>query len=1091
MAAMPPIDLAQFDRSPAAGDEPVSLTYLCPPSRFSARKEFTRLATAAGERVEVRGYHSGTRVSHWLFQLTDIESLFNQLIAVENSNGFFIRGSVRPDAKSTCNRRMRGADADILDTPSRLLMLDIDGARPPADFDLFDPMAVGDYVREQLPEGLREASCVVQLSNSHGLKPGIIKVHLWFLMDAPLDGPALRRWFNAHNKTSDLQLDAAVATACQPLYNARPLFTGMADPCPRRLALLLGNRDTAQITPPEAGPPRPFLPCPAGEPVRDTGVLTGLAAMIEQATREGLPRHPAILRAAFIAGQYVAGGAVALPEAVAALLPVALNSGSEGADRAVMDSLAAGMASDNPRYASPCIELQATDHENDGVSAGAASAALTKALAAFFTASQSDAPFDLAIKGAAGLGKTTQALALAIDHRAIVDAYVPTHKLAAEQVARLPVGAAVAIRGRTHDEDDLPALCAKSDAAELLQQTGLGPWTQRLLCGKAVANRFPCPHAVGCPYHAQFASNAPIRFYSHEWLTLTVPSAETRAADVALVDENFAHALQEQRHWQWADLVDAGGVFLEIAQAVKAGALSHAAHFLMLSSALGDREAGATTWPDVHPEMDADEAFKVLRRWMEQRKERAQELAGGPGSKSPPIDFLKAALHIVQMGETNRLYFIENDKGAWIFYDNMKPLAAKARAWLFLDASLIEAQVRKIRWEVRVKTIQPRRNAVIVQVSDTALSKNRLENGELLLQNQIGEFINRLAAHNPNGAVIGNKQFMAELTSNGLCPVPHAHDGALRGLNSLENAEWLVRIGRNLPKLTDVERQARCWFASEPDFQAGTAYRAKVRLEALDGATAWPEVTRFKDRYCQMILESIQEQESLQAMDRLRLVHATQPKTIYLLSNLPLPGVRPAALVRLDDLLLPARLASVMNRDAAILGAAELAQRHPDLFDSLKAAEHVINRTFRSVTFSTTPQVPISIFNGTWGVVENATGVTHPISLVNVAYRTARQRGGKSRSAILYATADTAAILTRLHGEAVTLAHRPHPCVADPALNLSPDKPHNPAVAPWLGATAPPRLAPPPNLYPATRIAHSAAEAAKHAPATTHKEITP
>lgn len=1091
MAAMPPIDLAQFDLSPAAGDEPWGLTYLCPKSRFSARKEFTRLDTAAGERVEVRGYRSGARFFHRVFQLTDIESLFDRLADVEHSDGFFIRGSVRPDAKITCNRRMRGADADILDTPSRLMMIDIDGARPPADFDLFDPMAVGDYVREQLPEGLRASSCVVQLSNSHGMKPGIIKVHLWFLMDAPLDGPALRRWFNAHNSTHDLKLDASVATACQPLYNAKPLFTGMADPCPRRLALLLGDRDTAQITAPEAAPPRPFLPCPAGEPVRDTGVLTGLAAMIEQATREGLPRHPAILRAAFIAGQYVAGGAVALPEAVAALLPVALNSGSEGADRAVMDSLAAGMASDNPRYASPCIDLQATDPENDGVSADAASAALTKALAAFFTASQSDAPFDLAIKGAAGLGKTTRAIALALDHHVTVDIYLPTHKLAAEQVARLPVGAAVAIRGRTHHEEDLPALCEKSDSADLLQQAGLGPWTQRLLCGKAVVNRFPCPHAVGCPYHAQFSSDTPIRFYSHEWLTLTVPSAETRAADVALVDENFAHALQELRHWQWANLVDAGGVFLEIAQAVKAGALSHAAHFLMLSAALGDREAGATTWPDVHPEMDADEAFKVLRRWMEQRKERAQELAGEPGSKSPPIDFLKAALHIVQTGETNRLYFIENDKGAWIFYDNLKPLAAKARAWLFLDASLIEAQVRKIRREVRVETIQPRRNAVIVQVSDTALSKHRLENGGLLLQNQIGEFINRLAAHNPNGAVIGSKQFMDELAGNGLCPVPHAHDGALRGLNSLENADWLVRIGRNLPKLTDVERQARCWFLGEPDFQAGTAYRAKVRLEAIDGATAWPEVTRFKDRYCQMVLESIQEQESLQALDRLRLVHTTQPKTVYLLCNLPLPGVRPAALVRLDDLLLPARLATVMARDSAILGAAELAKRHPDLFENFDQASNTLKLAFRSVTFSTMGKVPINIFNGTLPIVENVTNVTTPVLLARVDYRTASQRGGKSRAAILYATADTTAILTRLHGEAVTLAHSPHPCVADPALNLSPGKPHDPAVAPWLGATASPRLDPPPNLYPATRIAHSAAEAAKHAPATPHKEITP
>ena len=91
------------------------------------------------------------------------------------------------------------------------------------------------------------------------------------------------------------------------------------------------------------------------------------------------------------------------------------------------------------------------------------------------------------------------------------------------------------------------------------------------------------------------------------------------------------------------------------------------------------------------------------------------------------------------------------------------------------------------------------------------------------------------------------------------------------------------------------------------------------------------------------ILESIREQESLQAVDRLRLIHATKPKTIYLLCNLPLPGLPPDELVALDDLLLPGRIAEVMLRDFAVAGPKALAARHPDLFPTVKTAQHVMD----------------------------------------------------------------------------------------------------------------------------------------------------
>ena len=136
---------------------------------------------------------------------------------------------------------------------------------------------------------------------------------------------------------------------------------------------------------------------------------------------------------------------------------------------------------------------------------------------------------------------------------------------------------------------------------------------------------------------------------------------------------------------------------------------------------------------------------------------------------------------------------------------------------------------------------------------------------------------------------------------------------------------------------------ARAWFAGDPGFQVGTVTREQSALVARNGDTATITRTAFADRRCQEILESIREQESLQAVDRLRLIHATKPKTIYLLCNLPLPGLPPDELVALDDLLLPGRIAEVMLRDFAVAGPKALAARHPDLFPTVKTAQHVMD----------------------------------------------------------------------------------------------------------------------------------------------------
>ncbi len=101
------------------------------------------------------------------------------------------------------------------------------------------------------------------------------------------------------------------------------------------------------------------------------------------------------------------------------------------------------------------------------------------------------------------------------------------------------------------------------------------------------------------------------------------------------------------------------------------------------------------------------------------------------------------------------------------------------------------------------------------------------------------------------------------------------------------------------------------------------------------------EISLFRVR-AHEVSESIREQESLQALDRLRLIHG-KVKRIWLFTNLPLPGIEPDELATLDGLTLPGRLAEVALRDSVVItGRKELSERHPDVFPNENLARDFI-----------------------------------------------------------------------------------------------------------------------------------------------------
>ena len=173
-----------------------------------------------------------------------------------------------------------------------------------------------------------------------------------------------------------------------------------------------------------------------------------------------------------------------------------------------------------------------------------------------------------------------------------------------------------------------------------------------------------------------------------------------------------------------------------------------------------------------------------------------------------------------------------------------------------------------------------------------------------------------------------------------------AHYGALRGLNALEGCDWLVQIGRIQPQPQGVEEIVRAWFPDATLTLPGAYIQQQKTLNAKDGAGAVVWTQTHPDSRCAEVLESIREQESLQALDRLRLIHG-KVKRIWLFTNLPLPGIEPDELATLDGLTLPGRLAEVALRDSVVItGRKELSERHPDVFPTEDSALSAVRNIF-------------------------------------------------------------------------------------------------------------------------------------------------
>ncbi len=574
-------------------------------------------------------------------------------------------------------------------------------------------------------------------------------------------------------------------------------------------------------------------------------------------------------------------------------------------------------------------------------------------------------------KAPPGIGKTTAAVRkIALKMRGKSEIYVPTHDLA-EEIRQLfhqmnPRLSVRIVRGRGRAGPNGQPMCARQQAAEEVARSGLDVYSS--MCERPVGKRIErCSYFATCPYIQQFFGDAEVTIYTHAQLSKERTKLEPAIPDRVVIDETF-----------WLSCIEIVDVpvgllhapFLQEARLAAANRVCTAVYdALMRRAPLFDSLRSQGIYEsDIRdarirlrsvrgapkPGMNDSELRAAARTLRDQFLVRIlmdclwEEIhTDRPDSHAIVLDRAKGVVRVHMLSRIRR-------------FDD--PEGIKNVPVLVIDGSADERIIKRFMHVGTFQVIPAARNARAVQCSSTRCStisldpaRNPSENGRKAARKrmkQLTSFIERLAAEHKRVLVVGPKAITGNPRTGKtpLLRVPSnvdlAHFGAIRGIDRWKNHDAIVVIGRNEPPIAEVEKLARAlWLSHHEPLRCGADWVTEVRGYRTAGTRLGVDVVRHPDDRVQAVLEQIREAESVQAIDRLRLVHNVQAKNVYLLSNIPL-DVDVHELVDWDDLMEGRRVEQAFKQMSGTMPLAPtwLAQRFPRLWRTVAAAEKDIAR---------------------------------------------------------------------------------------------------------------------------------------------------
>jgi hypothetical protein len=208
----------------------------------------TKRIKAGVSGIAISGHDRAKHLAAVEVNFCDIAGLNALLVRQDRRpREFVIRAALRPGITPGRVRRTLHRDPEtgeppfFVATPRAWAAFDFDSVEAPAGLDpAREPAEAGMFLRDLLPDPFPECACVVQATSGCGFKPGL-RYRLWFVLSRALHGHEIEGWC-AHP-----DLDPATLRDVEPIYTARPILEGVADPVPQRLVLLSGLTDVVEV----------------------------------------------------------------------------------------------------------------------------------------------------------------------------------------------------------------------------------------------------------------------------------------------------------------------------------------------------------------------------------------------------------------------------------------------------------------------------------------------------------------------------------------------------------------------------------------------------------------------------------------------------------------------------------------------------------------------------------------------------------------------------------------------------------------------------------------------------------------------------
>jgi hypothetical protein len=579
------------------------------------------------------------------------------------------------------------------------------------------------------------------------------------------------------------------------------------------------------------------------------------------------------------------------------------------------------------------------------------------------------------IKFPAGFGKTVSVLeGIASSDQLPWEIYVPTHALAEEckqTLLRLnPALRVAAIKGRDHPHDEVSKMCKKHLQASALTKAGLSVFP--LLCLKSAGKESPpikCDSYDQCPYIAQFAP-AEIYIYTHAHLTLERHVLEKRVPYGVVIDESFFRACIDIQtfpasllsHPQLPDAAKPLCKSLEDAIRSAPETIRSIVRQAVQNEKLGEAlRALRTRSSHIHPAMTETEISASLEEIQPLHPIRTlfdnllRSIGCSHSPQSVTFDHNTGKITVFHRKDISRRFAPPDRFGTSGPPPKLILLDASASPILsdlfFPDLRTEEERIPRIAQVIQCHSTRCATTSIVPNKNSDQTAKRKAQQRLADIQRLLA----RLASTHSKVLVVGPSAVVGNPASNTeallTCPenAEFAHFNAVRGIDRWKDSDAILVIGRNQPPIKAMEDTARALFFDTPEplslgherwSKCDRGYRYKHGQKGV-------AVDCHPDPRVQAVLEQFRELESVQAIDRMRLIHNTEPKSIYLLSNLPL-DIDVDQLLSWKELIAGgSRIERAWQRQThgvLPLNAEWLATNHPDLWPSREAAKKDVAR---------------------------------------------------------------------------------------------------------------------------------------------------